>query len=114
MWEKRSPSNSLIELFPCSYKSESNVRPIIKYMTATIQKINSPPEAVRIVVETPLQTTNVSFNRRLSQYLHRSPILSNGCVSVADYSYTVVSYDVFKNNSVFVVHLSIDPFLHLP
>ena len=62
-------------------------------MTATIQKINSPPEAMRIVVETSLQTTNVSFNRRLSQYLHRSPILSNGCVAIADYSYTVVSYD---------------------
>ena len=60
-------------------------------MTASLQTVNSPPEAIRVVVETTLQTTNVSMNRRLSQFLHRSPMLVNGCVTIADYTYTVIS-----------------------
>ena len=84
------PSNNLILLYPCAVKP--NLSPQ-HYFSASVQRLPSPPPvSLRLIFETSLQTFPASFSRRLSQYLHRCPLLVGGWVSVGDYSYRLSSF----------------------
>lgn len=90
-------TSSLIELFPCCVKSASNTTIINQYIAGSISSVNNTvPIAMRLNMETTLQTYPSSFPRRLSQYLHRCPILLGGTCCVGSYTYTVSSFDFFS------------------
>ena len=84
------PSNNLILLYPCSLKPKLSPK---HYFSVSIQRLPSlPPVSLRLIFEASLQTFPASFNRRLSQYLHRCPLLVGGWVRVGDYSYRLSSF----------------------
>ncbi|KAK8823809.1 hypothetical protein WA538_001101 [Blastocystis sp. DL] len=91
-WEKRAPSNSVIELYPCSFQSSQNAFPETEFIVASIRRVvEQPKEALRLTVNTALQTIPSSFPRRLSQYLHRCPVFVGGHIRIAANTYTLSS-----------------------
>lgn len=94
-WEKRAPSNSVIELYPCSFQSSQNEFPKTDFVTASVLRIvERPKEAIRLEVNTTLQTIPSSFPRRLSQYLHRCPVFVGGSIHIAANTYTISSFSL--------------------
>ena len=94
-WEKRAPSNSVIELYPCSFQSSQNAFPETEFIVASIRRVvEQPKEALRLTVNTALQTIPSSFPRRLSQYLHRCPVFVGGHIRIAANTYTLSSFSL--------------------
>ena len=66
----------------------------VSYSSSLIQK--KIPTALRLTMDTTLQTYSSSFPRRLSQYLHRCPVFIGGCCCIGSYPYTITSYNYFN------------------
>ena len=90
-------TNSLIELFPCCFKSTTLILPDTQYIIGSLSLIQKKiPTALRLTIDTTLQTYSSSFPRRLSQYLHRCPVFIGGCCCIGSYPYTITSYNYFN------------------
>ena len=71
-------TNSLIELYPCCFKSTTLILPDTQYIIGSLSLIQKKiPTALRLTIDTTLQTYSSSFPRRveISAYVVR-PILS--------------------------------------